>query len=412
MKYGLIGEKLSHSFSRDIHKRLGNDDYVLKEIARDDVERFFASRDFLGINVTIPYKETVIPYLDYIDPAAEAIGAVNTVVNKNGTLFGYNTDASGMESLIRHAGIGAKGKKAAILGTGGTSKTARYVLGLMGAKRIVTVSRRKSGENISYEELSRLFCDTEIIINTTPVGMYPNTEGCPIDISAFPKLSGVIDAIYNPLRTKLVLDAMERGIPATGGLYMLVSQAKRASEIFFDKEYPSEFADLIYKELNSEKENIVLIGMPSSGKSTVGRSLSSLLNFGFSDTDELVKNNAGMEISEIFEKYGEEIFRDKESEAVFAISKSQGCVIATGGGSVLRKKNVDELKKNGKIIFIDRSPDKLIPTSDRPLSSDREKIKKRYDERYGIYCDSADIKINGDGTVDDTVRLILESLKL
>ena len=260
MKYGLIGEHLSHSFSPVIHKMLADYEYELEEIAPSDIDSFLKTADFLGINVTIPYKQTVIPYLDYIDEGAQAIGAVNTVVKRDGKLYGYNTDFYGMKMLFNHAGIDPRGKKAAILGSGGTSKTAVAVLASLGAAEILRVGRSGRDGSITYGELTEKHCDVEIIVNTTPVGMYPNIFESPIDISAFKKLSGVIDAVYNPLRTELVLNADARGIKAEGGLFMLVAQAMRASEIFLNKKYPSGTLERIYGNIKRRKENIVLIG--------------------------------------------------------------------------------------------------------------------------------------------------------
>ena len=408
MKYGLIGEKLGHSYSCDIHSRLGNGDYVLREVAREDTDSFFRKADFLGINVTIPYKETVIPYLSYIAPEAEEIGAVNTVVKKGGRLFGYNTDVYGMEALITRADIDLRGRKVAVLGTGGTSKTAAYVSKRLGAREVIRVSRTEKEDAVSYEELYARHGDIEAVINTTPVGMYPNTDSSPIELSHFPYLIGVIDAIYNPLRTRLLLEAEGLGIPAVGGLYMLVAQGVRASEIFFGKTYPDAKTEKIYRELARKKENIVLIGMPASGKSTVGKALADTLGLDFADTDEMIREGAAMDIPEIFSRLGEAAFRDMESEAVKRAASMSGTVIATGGGAVLRSENVLTLKENGRLFFLDRSPELLIPTTDRPLAKDAEAISKRYAERYPLYCRAADIKIPADGTVDEVARLIME----
>ena len=261
MKYGLIGEKLGHSFSKDIHAQLGDYEYEPREIDRDSLEAFMTERDFLGINVTQPYKEAVIPYLDEIDGVASEIGAVNTVVNRDGRLYGYNTDFYGMSMLFDYAGIDASGKKVAILGTGGTSKTAHAVLNSLGARKIIKVSRSGRDGTITYSELYQMHADVEIIVNTTPVGMYPNIFGSPVDISGFSSLQGVIDAVYNPLNSTLVQAARERGIPAEGGLYMLVGQALKASELFVGTKYPSFMLDVIYEGIKAEKENVVLIGM-------------------------------------------------------------------------------------------------------------------------------------------------------
>lgn len=390
MKYGCIGEHLKHSFSKEIHNALADYEYEIKEIPKDELDAFMVKRDFLAINVTIPYKELVIPHLYYIDEFAKEIGAVNTIVNRDGRLYGYNTDFYGMRALIAHAGVSISGKKVAILGTGGTSKTARAAARSLLAREILVVSRKPREGIISYEDLYEKHTDTEVIINTTPVGMYPDGFALCCDISRFSSLSGAIDAIYNPLRTPFISASLGKGIAAEGGLYMLVAQAVRASEIFLDTSYPEGTLENVFKKIIEQKENIVLIGMPASGKSTVGKILSEKLGRVFIDTDELIVKNADMTIPEIFKQKGEKIFRDMESEAVFEASLSTCAVIATGGGAVLREENLKALKENGRVYFIDRPLDALVPTIDRPLSSDRASIEKRYRERYGIYTSSCD----------------------
>ena len=391
MTYGLIGERLGHSFSKSIHEKLGYD-YELREIAKGELESFMRGRDFDGINVTIPYKEAVIPYLDEIDEAAKEIGAVNTVVNRGGKLYGYNTDFYGMKMLFAHAGIDAEGKKAAIFGSGGTSKTAWAVLTALGAGEILRVSRSGRDGAITYDELYEKHADVEIIVNTTPAGMYPEISGCPVDISKFDRLLGVVDAVYNPINTTLVQNAKARGINAEGGLYMLVAQAIGASELFTNVKCPSYMLDVIFGAVKSEKENVVLIGMPSSGKSTVGRLLAEKLSCDFVDTDELIINEIKMPIKDFFAKWGEEKFREVESEVIRNLAGRGGIVIATGGGAILGEENVSALKYNGKIIFLDRPLENLITTDSRPLSSDREALERLYNQRYPIYksvCDAA-----------------------
>ncbi len=410
MKYGLIGERLGHSFSKEIHARLGDYEYRLCEIKKEDIDSFMKQRDFLGINVTIPYKEAVIPYLDEIDGPAKEIGAINTVINREGRLYGYNTDFYGMTRLFEHAGIDASGKRAAILGSGGTSKTAYVVLKSLGADEIIRVSRSGRDGAITYEELYNSYSDVDIIVNTTPVGMYPNIFDSALDLSKFDRLSGVIDAVYNPISTPLVQNARARGIAAEGGLYMLVGQALRASELFTDTSCPSYMLDVIFDAVKAEKENIVLIGMPASGKSTVGRILADKLGCDFVDTDELIVERIKISIKDYFEGYGEESFRRVESEVIRDIAGKGSLVIATGGGAVLREENVSALKYNGVLYFIDRPLEKLIPTDSRPLSSDRASIEKRYKERYSIYCDCCDMRIDADGDAESVADKILESL--
>ncbi len=408
MKYGCIAEKLSHSFSKEIHSYLGDYPYELCEVGKGELSAFFKKRDFLAINVTIPYKQDVIPYLDEISETAERIGAVNTIVNKNGKLYGYNTDFFGMRELFLYSNINPSGKKALVLGSGGTSKTAAAVLESLGAEKTVRVSRTPSEGLVDYQTAERLHSDAEIIVNTTPVGMYPNIGKCPVDLDKFPKVQGVVDAVYNPLNSKLVTDAGKRGIVATGGLYMLVAQAHRASELFLDTKLPREKIEEIYKIIYKKTQNVVLVGMPSSGKSTVGRILARDLSRPFFDTDEEIVKRAKREISDIFKEDGESAFRDMESEVIREISAYRGAVIATGGGAVLREENVDFLRENSRIYFIDRPLENLMPTADRPLAQDREEIKKRYEERYDIYCHSCDCHIRSNNVIADTVKEIKE----
>lgn len=394
MKYGCIGEHLKHSFSKEIHNALADYEYEIREIERESLSSFAKEKDFLAINVTIPYKELIMPHMYYIDGHARSIGAVNTVVNRDGRLYGYNTDFYGMSMLIRHAGVEIEGKKVIILGTGGTSKTSLAVSEALGAREIIRVSRTAREDAISYEELYLHHTDADVIINTTPSGMFPNIFDSPVDISKFPTLSGVIDAVYNPLRTPLILAARERGIAAEGGLYMLVAQATRASEIFVDTKYDGSETERVYSKIKREKENVVLVGMPASGKSTVGALLANELSRPLIDTDKLIEEHAKMTVPEIFEKFGESKFRELEAEAVREASLKTGVIIATGGGAILRSDNVAALRENGRIYFIDRPLDALIPTDDRPLSKTRESITARYNERYGIYSAVADVKID------------------
>ncbi len=408
MNYGLIGEKLGHSFSAEIHALLGDYGYELKEIPKGDLEQFIKDADFKGINITIPYKQAVIPYLDYLDAGAKAIGAVNTVVNKNGKLYGYNTDFFGMHCLLKRVGAMPRGKKTLILGTGGTSKTALAVVKAMGGTEVYRVSRTPSEDTVSYEEAKALHSDAAIIINTTPVGMYPNTDACPIDINAFPALTAVADAVYNPLRSRLVQAAREKGISAEGGLFMLVAQAVRASEYFLGTLYAPQTVNTVYQMIRRKKENIVLIGMPSSGKSTVGDILAAKFGRACVDTDRVIEANQGVRISRIFADKGEKAFRDIEAATVAEVSHSGGVVIATGGGAVLRQENLRALRQNGRLYFLDRPLEKLIPTEDRPLASSRDAIKAKYEERYGIYTEAADVIIENNGSAIEAAERIIK----
>lgn len=394
MQYGCIAQRLGHSFSPEIHACLADYRYELRELAPEAVGEFLQKKEFCGINVTIPYKETVIPFLDAIDDAAREIGAVNTVVNRGGRLCGYNTDFYGMTRLVEKLGIDVRGKKVAVLGTGGTSRTARAVAARLGAGKVLCVSRTARNGAIDYETLLAAHSDVQILINTTPCGMYPNPDATAVKVSAFPTLEGVVDAVYNPLRPQLVLDARARGIPAEGGLYMLVAQAVRASEIFLDTAYPSDTVERVYSRLMAQKENLVLIGMPGSGKSTVARLLAKTLAREVVDLDELIVRRAGKPISEIFAACGEAGFRRLETEVLLEeVAQRNSLVIATGGGAILSDVNVNALRRNGRLVFLDRPLEELLPTEDRPLASSADAIRQRYRERYGRYCAVADLKI-------------------
>ena len=405
-KYGCIGKKLGHSFSKDIHAKLADYKYELIELNEEEIDSFFKQKDFAAINVTIPYKQTVIPYLDSISEIANRIGAVNTIVNKDGKLLGYNTDYYGMKALIEKTGIDFQNKKVLILGTGGTSKTAQIVAQDLGANQILTVSRRESLEFITYDQAKKNHSDANIIINTTPSGMFPDCESKPIDISYFPQLEGVIDAIYNPLCSNLILDAKEKGLKAEGGLYMLVMQAVVAVEKFLDTKIQKEIVDQVFTSVLSAKQNIVLTGMPGSGKSTIGKLLK-IPNFTFVDTDEEIKKQCGCSIKELIQTKGEQYFRDLESKVIKEISAKNCQIISTGGGAILREENVTNLKKNGKIFYINANLSRLCATEDRPLSNTREKLTKLYEERIQTYLSTADVIVPDMKTPQEEADFIL-----
>lgn len=405
-KYGCIGKKLTHSFSKEIHAKLADYKYELIELAETEVDSFFKNKEFNAVNVTIPYKETVIPYLDFLSDVAKRIGAVNTVVNKNGKLYGYNTDYYGMKALLEKTGIEIKNKKVMILGTGGTSKTARVLTKDLGASEIVVVSRQKKESFITYEEAVSEHRDANVIINTTPSGMYPDCDSKLIDISAFKDLEGVIDAVYNPLCTNLILNAKKKGIKAQGGLFMLVMQAVVAAEKFMDREIPKEAADSVFASVLASKENIVLTGMPGSGKSTVGKLLG-IDGFTFIDTDEEIEKRCGTSIKDLITEKGEKHFRDLESEVIKDISSKGSQIISTGGGAILREENVHALKRNGKLFFIDAKPERLCPTDSRPLSDTAEKLKRVYSERIDIYRETADVVVPDMATAKEEAEFIL-----
>ena len=391
-RYGCIGKTLGHSFSKEIHARLADYDYELIELAEEEVGPFLEKKDFAAINVTIPYKQTVIPYLDEVSDVARRIGAVNTVVNRCGRLYGYNTDYYGMNALIRRVGLNLRGKKVLVLGTGGTGKTAQVVAADSGAACVLPVSRRQAAGCITYEQAVARHADAAVIINTTPVGMYPDTESVPVDLAAFPALEGVVDAVYNPLRTNLVLDARSRGLKAEGGLYMLVMQAVVAVERFLDTPVAEEAARRVFASVMAAKENIVLTGMPGSGKSTVGK-LIDLPGYVFVDTDAEIEKRAGCSIKELIAARGESCFRDLESQVIREVAAQSGRIIATGGGAVLREENVRALRRNGTLYFLDAALTRLRATGDRPLSDTEEKLIKLYHDRIGIYRKTADVVV-------------------
>lgn len=409
-KYGCIGKKLTHSFSKEIHARLADYEYELIELTEDEIAPFFEKKAFAAINVTIPYKQTVIPYLDWVSATASRIGAVNTIVNRDGKLYGYNTDYYGMKALIERVGVNLSGKKVLVLGTGGTSKTARVVAADLGAAEILTVSRRKTAEFINYEEAVSHHRDAQVIINTTPSGMYPDCGSKPIDVRHFPQLEGVIDAVYNPLRTNLVLDARARGIKAECGLYMLVMQAVVAVEKFLDTSIDKEAANQVFASVFASKENIVLTGMPGSGKSTVGKLLD-VDGFTFVDTDEEIEKRCGCSIKELIGEKGEQYFRDLETEVIRDVSSRSCQIISTGGGAILREENVRYLRQNGKLFFLDADIGRLQATDSRPLSDTREKLENLYAERIGIYRSTADVIVPDLARPEEEAACILTKRK-
>jgi len=404
LEYGLIGEKLGHSFSKLIHEKLGGYSYELIEIAPGGLDSFITGRGFKGLNVTIPYKKAVIPHCDELSRAARRIGSVNTlIVRADGSLYGHNTDYDGFVYAVRSAGISFAGRKVLILGSGGTSLTARAAAEDLGAAEIVTVSR--SGA-VNYENVYQQ-ADAGIVVNTTPVGMYPKTGEALLDLSRFPDLAGVVDVIYNPLYTALLLQARKLGIPHTCGLPMLVAQAKAAAELFLSKPIDDSNVERIRRELAGEITNIVLIGMPGSGKTTIGKKVAAILGKKFADTDDLIVERAGMSIPEIFETYGEAHFRDLEADVIRETGKQSGLVIATGGGAVIREENRDALRQNGRIYYITRAISAL-GTDNRPLSSSLDALYELERARKPIYASFCDATVSNDGGIDAAVNQIVE----
>lgn len=404
MEYGLLGEKLGHSFSPQIHSALADYDYRLYPTPPEAVEELFRRRDFQGLNVTIPYKQTVIPLCDEVDPRAAAIGAVNTVVNRNGRLVGYNTDVDGLIYLAKRTGVEMAGKKVVILGSGGTSRTARAAARELGAADVVVISRR--GED-NYENLSR-HADAQVLINTTPVGMYPDCGAAPVSLEAFPRLEGVLDVVYNPLRTALVMEAEARGVPCSCGLPMLAAQARRAAELFTGGHIPDHRLEEIVSGLTAQVRNIVLIGMPGCGKSAIGRALAKRLGKTFVDLDGEIVRRAGRPIPDIFAREGEGAFRALESQAVREAGARTGCVLSTGGGVVTREENYPPLHQNGVIVHITRALE-LLPTNGRPVSQSVD-LHELWRRREPLYRSFADLTAENDGPMEETVQRIIEEV--
>ena len=405
MQCGLLGRKLGHSYSPQIHNLLGDYSYVLFEKEPEELENFLKNGDFSGLNVTIPYKKEVIPYLSELSPTAKKMGCVNTVLRRSdGTLYGHNTDYFGFTSLVRHAGLSVTGKKVLVLGSGGASNTAVAALKDLGANPVV-ISR--SGEN-NYQNLHR-HTDAAAIVNTTPVGMYPNTGVSPIDLELFPHLEGVLDVIYNPARTQLLLDAEKLGIPRENGLWMLVAQAKEAAEVFTGGKISDEVIEKIYRRLSHQMKNIVLIGMPGCGKSTIGTILAEKLGRTLADADEKIISLAGKSIPDIFDQDGEPTFRDWETKALTELGKQSGLVIATGGGCVTQKRNYPLLHQNGYLVWLERDCS-VLPTDGRPLSQAND-LGKMYAARKPLYEAFADIRVENTGTPAETVQKILDALE-
>lgn len=402
--YGLLGEHLPHSFSPQIHKALGNDNYTLFEISPENLGSFIMEKKFKGINVTIPYKKTVIPFLDEVSPEAEKIGAVNTIVVRDGKLCGFNTDYFGFKYMVEKSKITIKDKKVLVLGSGGASVTVQTVLEDLGAREVLVVSRNGK---INYTNIYNEN-DADIIVNTTPVGMYPDNMNMPIDVSSFSNLSGVLDVVYNPLKTRLIMEAEKIGVFAQSGLPMLVYQAKKAHEIFFDTVVDNDVCAEIEKSIRLQMSNIVLIGMAGCGKSTIGAKLADMLNKDFFDTDEMIVNTENKPIPEIFEIEGEKHFRTCENVAVNLAGKNTNSVIATGGGVVVRWENYMPLKQNGIIVFINRDMNNL-PTDGRPLSQ-LHGVKKLYEERLPLYRQFADIEVDGNDTVECVAKNIVKEI--
>lgn len=402
MDCGLIGRKLGHSFSPKIHSLLGDYSYRLIPLEPEEVGNFLQKGEFHGLNVTIPYKKTAMGYCAELTPAAQRIGSVNTILRRpDGTLLGDNTDYDGFLYLLKSSGAQVEGKKALVLGSGGASLTVHAVLEELGAREIVTISR--TGEN-NYQNIFR-HADAQIIVNATPVGMYPNNGASPVDLDQFPQCEGVFDLIYNPSKTQLILQAQRRGLIWGNGLGMLVAQAKSASERFQGKKLPDELVAQITRRLERETKNILLIGMPGCGKTTIGQALAEKLGRPLADVDEKIVAEAGCSIPEIFAKEGEAGFRGREHRALAEIAKQSGLIISTGGGIVTRPENRDSMEENSVVVWLRRDLHKL-PIDGRPVSQSVP-LEELYRRRAPLYESVAQVTVYNNGTVEETVDEII-----
>ncbi len=409
MKYGLIGNKLGHSFSKTIHELLASYTYELCPLTEAEFHRFMKQRDFSAINVTIPYKIAVISYLDEMDEKACKIGAVNTILHQNGRLMGTNTDYDGFRYTLNQHHINVYNKKVLVLGDGGGAQAIKAVLKDEGCKQIISTRRTASPTTISYEEARQRHRDVQIIVNTTPCGMYPDNDECPCDLADFPACEAVVDIIYNPLLTRLCLQARQRGIRYAGGLEMLIAQAKYAVEFFTRKAISDHRIDEIYHQMIKEKRNIVLIGMPSCGKTTIARLLGEQLGRNWIDLDEAIKTQTHRSIADIINQDGEAAFREIESSVCAQLAKSQNIIISTGGGIVKNPQNMERLACNGWIVYVKRDLDLLLVDKARPLSSSKNAIAALYEERRHLYEGYSDVIIENDRDINTAVTQILQA---
>lgn len=406
MRLGLIGMPLGHSWSPAIHSFLIHKDYDLIPLQANELGPFLKEKNFDGLNVTIPYKQAVIPYLDDMEETAKRIGAINCIVNRNGKLTGYNTDYEGFRDMLVCNGVEVKGKQAAVLGSGGASKAVKEAIITLGGTPVI-VSRNPKGDQISYEQLYEMQEKFSILVNTTPVGMSPDVDVSPVDPARFTNLSHVIDIVANPLCTTLCFQAKQLGIPCLGGFEMLVRQALAADRYFLDQEMDSDLIQPCIDALLEEKRNIVLIGMPTCGKSTISSLLGKITGRHVVEMDEEIVGKLGMPIRDWFEKYGEQSFREKETETAIAHSEGKGEIISCGGGVIKTEATMRALAHNGIIIWIDRDLDYLYSTSDRPLASNIEQVRTLYVQRRPLYEKYSDMTIQNNSTVEDCISEII-----
>lgn len=407
MKLGLIGKTLGHSWSWQIHDMLIHEHYQNWELSEDEVIPFLEKKDFTGINVTIPYKEKVMTVLDEISPTAEKIGAVNCIINRDGRLYGYNTDCDGFMELVKTAGMHMEGKHAAVLGSGGAAKAVMTGVSQLGGIPVM-VSRHPHDDMISYQQMYAMQNRFSFLVNATPVGMFPHIDETPADLDVFEHLEGVVDVVANPLRTKLCFQASCKGIPSTGGLGMLVYQAAAADALFTGQKVPQERIDACLGTLLKERRNIVLIGMPTSGKSSVAQMLGKQSGQQVYDMDTLLEQQLGTSIRTCFETHGEAYFRAKETRLARELASKEGVIISCGGGIIKNPENMQVLSQHGVVVWLQRNS--LFPSSDRPLSADEASLKKLYEQRRGLYEMYSDIQVENNGTLEDTAEQILKKI--
>lgn len=406
-KYGLLGKSLKHSFSKIIHEDISNIKYDLINLDETELEKFLKNKDFIGVNVTIPYKEKVIPFLDECDKICQETQVCNTIVNKNNKLFGYNTDYVGLCYLFDVNNVLVENKKVLILGNGATAKTTAYFLVNRKAKQVALLARNNKN-NADLLENYQKYLDYEIIINATPVGMYPNVENSLLKLNEFQHLEAVFDVIYNPLKSKLLLEAEKYQIKNFNGLAMLVCQAVFANHYFTEQNYALEIISLEIKRLTYLLTNIVFIGMPGVGKSTIGKQLAKRLKRKYVDIDELIVLQEQKSINEIFNDFGEKYFREKEQEIIKQYSLQQGLIICCGGGVVLQEQNIENLKRNGKIILLNRDLDKIIIDNQRPLLKNKNDLKLLFEKRWDLYKKSCNIIVDNNASIEEAVNLVEE----